>query len=78
MQRRRAHRLGGGPEVIPGFDQAEALQSNTVQVIFTPAAYYAPLAPEINAFQLSKFSIEEERKPGGMYDYMVDRHKKLE
>ena len=67
----------GGPEVIPGFDQAEALQNNTVQIIFTPAAYYAPLAPEVNAFQLSKMTLEEEHKPGGLYDYMVDRHKKL-
>jgi len=67
----------GGGEVIPGFDQAEALRNNTVQVIFTPTAYYAPLAPEVNAFTLSKLSMEEERKPGGFYDFMVDRHKKL-
>jgi len=67
----------GGPEVIPGFDQAEALKKNTVQIIFNPAAYYAPLAPEINAFQLSKLSMAEERKPGGFYDFMVDRHQKI-
>ncbi len=67
----------GGGEVIPGFDQAEALRSNTVQVIFNPTAYYAPLAPEVNAFTLSKLTMEEERKPGGFYDYMVQRHKKL-
>ncbi|MBW2063522.1 MAG: TRAP transporter substrate-binding protein DctP [Deltaproteobacteria bacterium] len=67
----------GGPEVIPGFDQAEALQSNTVQVIFNPAAYYAPLLPEGNAFQLSKLSMAEERKPGGFYDFMVERHKRI-
>lgn len=67
----------GGPEVIPGFDQAEAVKNNTVQVIFNPAAYYAPLAPEVNAFQLSKYTMEEERKPGGFYDFMVERHKKL-
>lgn len=67
----------GGPEVIPGFDQAEALQNNTVQVIFNPAAYYAPLLPEGNAFQLSKLSMAEERKPGGFYDFMVERHKRI-
>ena len=38
--------LGGG-EVIPGFDQAGSLQNNIVQIIFNPAAYYAPLAPEV-------------------------------
>lgn len=68
--------LGGG-EVIPGFDQAEALRKNTVQVIFNPAAYYASLAPEVNAFCLSKLTMEEERKPGGFYDFMVERHKRI-
>ncbi len=68
--------LGGG-EVIPGFDQAESLQNNIVQIIFNPTAYYAPLAPEVNAFTLSKLSMSEERKPGGFYDYMDERHKKI-
>lgn len=67
----------GGPEVIPGFDQAEALRKNTVQVIFNPTAYYAPLMPEGNAFSLSKLAMEEERKPGGFYDFMVERHKRI-
>ena len=68
--------LGGG-EVIPGSDQAESLQSNIVQVIFNPTAYYAPLAPEVNAFALSKLSMSEERKPGGFYEYMDARHQKI-
>ena len=67
----------GGPEVIPGFDQAEALRNNTVQVIFNPVAYYAPLLPEGNSFQLSKLTMAEERKPGGYYDFMVERHKRI-
>lgn len=67
----------GGGEVIPGFDQAEALRNNTVQVIFNPTAYYAPLLPEGNVFPLSKCPLEEERKPGGFYDFMVERHKKV-
>jgi len=67
----------GGPEVIPGFDQAEALRNNSVQVAFNPTAYYAPLLPEGNAFPLSKLTMQEERKPGGFYDYMVERHKRI-
>ena len=67
----------GGSEVIPGFDQAEALQNNIVQVIFTPTAYYAPLAPEVNAFSLSQYTTSEERKPGGLYEYMDKRHQKI-
>ena len=67
----------GGPEVIPGFDQAEAVRKNTVQVIFNPTAYYAPLMPEGNAFSLSKLTMVEERKPGGFYDFMVKRHQRI-
>ena len=67
----------GGPEVIPGFDQAEALRNNTVQVIFNPTAYYAPLLPEGNAFTLSKLTMQEEREPGGFYGFMVERHKRI-
>ena len=67
----------GGGEVIPGLDQAEALKNNTVQVIFNPTAYYAPLLPEGNAFTLSKCRLEDERSPGGFYDFMVERHKKV-
>lgn len=67
----------GGPEVIPGLDQAEALRNNSVQVIFSPTAYYAPMFPEGNSFTLSKLTHEEERKPGGFFDYMVERHKRI-
>ena len=67
----------GGPEIVSGFDQAEALRNNMVDIIFTPTAYYAPIMPEGNAFSLSKLSMEEERKPGGFYDFMVERHKKV-
>lgn len=66
----------GGPEVIPGFDQAEAVRNNTVQIVFAPTAYYAPSMPEVNAFPLSKLSMAKEREPGGFFDYMVERHKK--
>jgi len=67
----------GGGEIIPSFEQAEALRKNMVQLIFYPTAYYSELAPEINALSLSRLSIEEERKPGGLYDFMVERHKKI-
>ncbi|BBO85090.1 hypothetical protein DSCO28_56560 [Desulfosarcina ovata subsp. sediminis] len=67
----------GGPEVIGGFDQAEALRNKVVDLIFSPTSYYAPLMPEGNAFPLSKLTMEEERKPGGFYDFMVERHKKI-
>ena len=67
----------GAQEVIRGSKQVEALQNNTVQVIFGSARYYSREAPEVNAFGLSKLTLKEERKPGGLYDFMVKRHKKI-
>ena len=67
----------GGPEVIPPFEQAGALQKNVVQVAFIPAAYYRPLLPEADAISLSKYDFAEERKPGGLWDFMVERHKTI-
>jgi len=67
----------GAHEVIPGSKQVEALQNNTVQVIFSVAGYYSREAPEVNALRLSKLTLKEERKPGGFYDFMVKRHKKI-
>jgi TRAP-type transport system periplasmic protein len=67
----------GGPEVIAGFDQANACINNTVQIIFNPTAYFAPLAPEVNAFSLSKLTFQQEREPGGFYDFMQKRIAKI-
>jgi TRAP-type C4-dicarboxylate transport system substrate-binding protein len=67
----------GGPEVIAGFDQASACINNTVQIIFNPTAYFAPLAPEVNAFSLSRLTFQQERKPGGFYDFMQKRIAKI-
>jgi len=67
----------GGPEVIPPFEQATALQKNVVQVAFIPAAYYRLLLPEADAISLSKYDFAEARKPGGLWDFMVERHKTI-
>ena len=67
----------GGPEVIPGMQQAEALRNGVIDVAFVPTAYYQNMFPEGVAFTLSKLSPAEERAPGGFYDLMVERHKKV-
>ncbi|MBW2022528.1 MAG: TRAP transporter substrate-binding protein DctP [Deltaproteobacteria bacterium] len=67
----------GGPEVIPPFEQAEALRKGVIQVGFLPAAYYKALLPEADAISLSRMNFAEERKPGGLWEYMVRRHKKI-
>ena len=67
----------GGPEVIPGMQQVEAVRNGVIDIAFNPAAYYQNILPEGGAFILSKYSPTEERKPGGFYDYMVKRHENI-
>jgi TRAP-type C4-dicarboxylate transport system substrate-binding protein len=67
----------GGPEVIPGMQQVEAVRKGVIDIAFNPTAYYQNIFPEAGAFILSKYTPMEERKPGGLYDYMVERHKKI-
>jgi len=67
----------GGPEVIPAFDQAEALRKGMIQVGFLPAAYYGGLLPEADAISLSKYDFKKEREKGGIFEYLVERHKTI-
>ncbi len=67
----------GGSEVIPPLEQVEALRKGVVQVTFSPTAYYQSIFPEGVAFTLSKLTPWEERRPGGFYDFMVERHQKI-
>jgi TRAP-type C4-dicarboxylate transport system substrate-binding protein len=67
----------GGPEVIPGLQQVEAVRKGVIDIAFNPTAYYQNIFPEGGAFILSKYTPTEERKPGGFYDFMVKRHEKI-
>jgi len=67
----------GGPEVMPPFDQPEAVKKGIFQVGFLPAAYYGGLLPAADAISLSKYDFKKEREKGGVYDYFIDLHKKL-
>ena len=67
----------GGPEVIPTPEQPEATRKGVVQILFGAGSFYESLLPENMAYILSKLSCEEERKPGGFYDFMVERHKRI-
>jgi len=67
----------GGPEVMPAFEQPEALRKGIFQIGFLPAAYYGGLLPEGDAISLSKYDFKKEREKGGVWDYFVDRHKKI-
>ena len=67
----------GGPEVIPTPEQPEAVRRGVVQVLFGAGSFYESLMPENMSYILSKLTCQEERKPGGFYDFMVERHKKI-
>jgi len=67
----------GGPEVIPGLQQTEAVGKGVIDIAFNPTAYYQSTFPEGGALILSRRSVSEEREAGGLYDFMVKRHEKL-
>jgi TRAP-type C4-dicarboxylate transport system substrate-binding protein len=67
----------GGPEVMPAFDQPEAVKKGIFQVGFLPAAYYGGLLPAADAISLSKYDFKKEREKGGVYDYFIEMHKKI-
>jgi TRAP-type C4-dicarboxylate transport system substrate-binding protein len=67
----------GGPEVMPAFDQPEAVKKGIFQIGFMPAAYYGGLLPAADAISLSKYDFKKEREPGGVYDTFNEMHKKI-
>lgn len=67
----------GGPEVMPAFEQPEAIRKGIFQVGFIPAAYYGGLLPEADAISLSTYDFKKEREKGGVFDHFVERHKKI-
>ena len=67
----------GGPEITAAKEQLQALRNGLFDINFNVASYYAPYAPELNAFQLSKLMPWEERRDGGFYDYMAARHARI-
>ncbi|NIQ38757.1 MAG: hypothetical protein GTN81_09220 [Proteobacteria bacterium] len=67
----------GGPEVIPPQEQIKALREGLVQITFSRTTDYEPFLPEAIAIPLSKITPWEERRPGGFYDLMVERHRTI-
>jgi len=67
----------GGPEVMPPFEQPEAVRKGMFQVGFMPAAYYGGLLAEGDAISLSKYDFKKEREKGGLWDHFIERHRKI-
>jgi len=67
----------GGPEVMPAFEQHEAVRKGMFQIGFSPAAYYGGILPEADAISLSRYDFKKERERGGVWDYFIERHKRI-
>ena len=55
----------GGPEAIPTFEQADAVRSGVVHMVFGPATYYIGLLPEVEAMFASNLDPMQTRDNGG-------------
>ncbi len=62
----------GGPETIPFPDTGKAIQNKVVDMGFSAVGNYEQMAPGVGGAILREISFEEERKPGGAYDYLVE------
>ena len=56
----------GGPEAIPTFEQADAVRTGVVHMVFGPATYYIGLLPEAEALFASNLTPRETRANGGI------------
>lgn len=67
----------GGPELMAALNQPEAVRKGIYDMGFIPAAYYSGILPEADAVSLSVLDFNKEREKGGLHDYLVERHKKI-
>lgn len=63
----------GGPEVVPTFDQFEAMRSGVVDIAFNVSSFYTSVLPQCDVTHLSEYRSWEERETG-FYEYMVEQH----
>ena len=67
--------FAGAFDVIPVYDQAEAVRKGVVDMSMSFVAVYSKLVPEVQSLTYSEIEPWEERQRG-YFDYMVDLHKK--
>lgn len=63
----------GGPEVIPGNEQAMAAKRGVVDLAWVPAGRYLGMVPCLEALELSRLTALQERE-SGFYEIMLDLH----
>jgi len=65
----------GGAEVMPPFNQFEAIRSGVLDMSWLFSGAYEKLIPEVVSYSCSELTRAEERKVG-YHDYMIELHKK--
>ncbi len=65
----------GGSEVVPGFEQFEALRNGTVDVVLSATSYYKGQVPEGMSLLYTKKS-NSELRDSGFYELLYDIHLK--
>ncbi|MBW2082910.1 MAG: hypothetical protein JRI39_07445 [Deltaproteobacteria bacterium] len=63
-------RFRGGPETFGAFDIPKAVQRGVVDIGMVFVGAIEPLVPGVQADMLSQITIDEERRPGGAYDFL--------
>jgi len=66
----------GGPEVIPGIEQVEAIRTGVVDISFGPMSYHQAILPPSGAMFLATDTPWEQRE-SGFFDLMVEAYKEL-
>lgn len=67
----------GGPEVVPSANQPVAVQDGLVDIAWVPWSFGGGITPLGQLSALSELTNEEERRPGGAHDFLVEHAKKF-
>ena len=67
----------GGPEVIKGLDQGDAVRRGAIDMAYAPGSYYPGLVPETDALVGSNMTPMEQRASGGIDLFNQIHQKKL-
>jgi TRAP-type C4-dicarboxylate transport system substrate-binding protein len=66
----------GGPEAIAPPNIATAVHKGVADICTVFVGFYEVIVPGIGALMLTDYTPQEERRPGGIYDSLVEIHKK--
>jgi len=66
----------GGPDIMAPRDIGLAVQRGAIDIGSIYVGAYESLVPGVGGAMLTQLTPDEERKPGGAYDYLLSLHKK--